>query len=83
MTSGLSFREGNPSALPVNKYVVTPFLDVTQNSTMKTNALRECLWALRNSLFVVFSHISIWKDNDRIDALAVKFDRAYHSLCIL
>lgn len=28
MTSGLSFREGNPSALPVNKYVVTPLLDV-------------------------------------------------------
>lgn len=40
MTSGLSFREGNPSALPVNKYVVTPFLDANQNSTMKINARR-------------------------------------------
>ena len=83
MTSGLSFREGNPSALPVNKYVVTPFLDANQNSTMKINALRKCLWALRNSRFVVFSHISIWKDNDRIDALAVKLDRAYRRLGIL
>ena len=83
MTSGLSFREGNPSALPVNKYVVTPFLDVTQNSTMKTNALRECLWALRNSLFVVFSHISIGKDNNSIYAVAVKFDSAERRLGIL
>ena len=47
------------------------------------NELRNYLCSLRNSRFAVFFNISIRKNNDRIDAITVKFDSAYQCICIL